>query len=215
MKSCIGQVTAISTAFLFGVAASAAGATAATLSSSGPVWTNQTALPSGGAVYAGDRIRTGDEGLAVITSGSGRVEIRPGSVVTWQGDGVVIESGSAASDGGVIRWSQTTARPDAVSEAWFVVALNGGRPHVAAYRGSVTIAAPGVAPLLVPAGSYAVAGGEQGAGESSGNDAGTGARADDKAGDKKRRNVRGRRVAARRRRAALAERPPADGLSDR
>ena len=174
MNPCVRRPAVISVIFLFGAAASAGGPPAATLSSTGPVWTNSTALPSGGAVHAGDRIRTGDAGLAVITSRAGRVEIRPGSVVTWKGDGVVIESGSAASDGGAIRLSEITVRSDTNAEAWFVVARNGGRPHVAAYRGNVTIVAPGLAPLLVSAGSYAVAGGDQGRGDSTekGRDAG-------------------------------------------
>ena len=199
MNSCIRRLAAISVIFLFGAAASAGGP-AATLSSSGPVWTNSTALPSGGAVHAGDRIRTGDEGLAVITSRAGRVEIRPGSVVTWKGDGVVLESGSAASDGGAIRLSEITVRPETAAEAWFVVARNGGRPHVAAYRGNVTIVAPGVAPLLVPAGSYAVAGGDQGTGDLTKKDPDAGARTDKKTKknkkDKKRPAGAGRGAAA-------------------
>ena len=200
MNPCIRRLAASSVIFLFGAAASAGGPAAATLSSSGPVWTNSTALPSGGAVHAGDRIRTGDEGLAVITSRAGRVEIRPGSVVTWKGDGVVLESGSAASDGGAIRLSEITVRPETAAEAWFVVARNGGRPHVAAYRGNVTIVAPGLAPLLVPAGSYAVAGGDQGTGDSTKKDPDAGARTDEKTKkhekDKKRPAGAGRGAAA-------------------
>ncbi len=194
MNSCIRRLAAISMIFLFGAAASAGGPSAATLSSSGPVWTNSTVLPSGGRVHAGDRIRTGEDGLAVITSRSGRIEIRPGSVVTWKADGVVLESGSAASNGAAIRFSEMTVRPDTAEETWFVVLRNGGRSQVAAYRGNVTIVAPGSAPLLVPAGSYAVAGGEQGTGEPTRNDADAGAR---------------------RRPAALPGRPPAGGPSDR
>ena len=136
----------------------------------------------------------------MITSRAGRVEIRPGSVVTWKGDGVVLESGSAASDGGAIRLSEITVRPETAAEAWFVVARNGGRPHVAAYRGNVTIVAPGLAPLLVPAGSYAVAGGDQGTGDSTKKDPDAGARTDEKTKkhekDKKRPAGAGRGAAA-------------------
>ncbi len=190
MNASVRRLAATSMIFLFGATASAGGPAEATLSSSGPVWTNSTVLPSGGAVHEGDRIRTGEDGLAMITSRSGRVEIRPGSVITWKGDGVVLESGSAASDGGAIRWSETTVRPDTAEETWFVVARNGGRSQVAAYRGNVTIGAPGAAPLLLPAGSYAVAGAEQGAGESSGSDADAGARVDEETGDSKKKKKR-------------------------
>ncbi len=190
MNSCIRRIAVLSKFVLFAAAASAAGPETATLSSSGPVWTNSTVLPSGGAVHQGDRIRTGEDGLAVITSRAGRIEIRPGSVIAWKGDGVLLESGSAASDGGAIRWSETTVRPDTAEETWFVVARNGGRSQVASYRGSVTIVAPGSAPLLLPAGSYAVAGAEQGAGESSESDADAGARADEETGDSNKKKKR-------------------------
>ena len=185
---------------MFCVAGSAGERTAATLTSSGLVWTNATALPSGGAVYPGDRVRTGNEGLAVITSGAGRVEVRPGSIVTWQADSIVLESGSVASNGGAVRVGDVTARPAAPGEAWFVVAENGGRPQIAAHRGGVTIVGPGLAPILVPAGSYAVAGageGKEGQAESdSEDDAEAGNKPDRDQKKNKKRRAAGRGAAA-------------------
>ena len=196
MSAFLRQAFLFSAIFGFWFVASAAERTAAILTSSGPVWTNATALPSGGAVYPGDRIRTGENGLAAITSSDSRVEIRPESEITWQDDGIVLETGSVASNGNAVRFGENTAKPAAPGEAWFVVAEIGGRSQVAAHRGGVTIGGPGLSPLLIPAGSYAVAaGGEREEGSADGDSEGNAA--DAKKPKKNRKKNKQRRAAGR------------------
>lgn len=125
---------------------------------SGKVWTNQVALPSGSSVYAGDRIQTAGDGLAVLQSGAGRVEIRPSSLVTLRGDSLDLHRGGAGSSRAEITVGETAVLAEgAASDPWFVVSETDGQVLVAAYRGDAVIRDRDGRKTVVPAGSFAMA----------------------------------------------------------
>ena len=150
-------------AALIGLAFSSALAAAGPLgygrmSTVGTVWTNSVALPSGTTVHRCDRIATGRNAVAVISSpAAGRVEVRPNSDVTLADRYVALHEGVVASEKGAVVLADYKVKPkDSQGNPWFGVASRQGRVLVAAYRGDVLIARAGLAPVLVPAGSYAV-----------------------------------------------------------
>lgn len=125
---------------------------------SGNVWTNQVALPSGSSVYAGDRIKTDAEGMAVLGMGAHRVEIRPGTSVTLHGDSLDLHGGVVASSGSEILLDDTgISAQDPAAASWFVVSEQDGQVLVAAYRGDAVIRDPDGRRTVVPAGSFAMA----------------------------------------------------------
>lgn len=128
------------------------------LTVSGKVWTNQVALPSGSSVYAGDRIQTGASGLAVLGTGTRRVEIRPDSSVTLRGDSLDLHRGAAGSSSADIVLGDTAVSAEgAADDAWFVVSETDGQVLVAAYRGDAVIRERDGRKTVVPAGSFAMA----------------------------------------------------------
>ena len=133
---------------------------AAHVSTTGTVRTNASLLPSGSTIYGGDVIATGEDGLAIVTSREiGRLEVRPSSRVEFGPSRVTLRDGAVAADKSVVGLGEYTiqARTPDSAQAWFAVATRDGRKVVAAHRGDVLIARAGMAPLLVPAGSYAIA----------------------------------------------------------
>lgn len=128
------------------------------LTVSGKVWTNQVALPSGSSVYAGDRIQTDASGIAVLGTGSHRVEIRPESSVTLRGDSLDLHRGSAGSSGSTIVLGDTAVSAEGANgDSWFVVSETDGQVSVAAYRGDAVIRERDGRRTVVPAGSFAMA----------------------------------------------------------
>jgi hypothetical protein len=128
------------------------------VSTTGTVRTNSSRLPSGSTIYGGDVIATGEDGLAIVTSqGIGRLEVRPSSRVEFAANHVTLREGAVAADKSAVGLGEYTiqARSPELADNWFAVASRNGRKVVAAHRGDVLIARAGVAPLLIPAGSYA------------------------------------------------------------
>lgn len=125
----------------------------------GAVWTNQTALPSGSNLYAGDQLRTDSDALAILASPElGRVELRADSSARFDSDRLTLDNGTAASSRMAVRVGEFEVTPkDAEGDNWFVVSEHDGERVVSAYRGDLLIASAGAAPILVPAGSFAMA----------------------------------------------------------
>lgn len=125
----------------------------------GAVWTNQTALPTGSNVYDGDQIRTDSDALAILAAPAvGRVELRADSSARFTAGGVALDRGVAASSRFPVLLGDVEIAPKVPqSDNWFVVSERDGQRVVSAYRGDLLIASAGAAPLLVPAGSYAMA----------------------------------------------------------
>jgi hypothetical protein len=139
------------------------------VSTAGTVRTNSSLLPSGTTIYGGDVIATGEDGLAIVTSrGCGRLEVRPSSRVEFGANQVTLREGAVAADKSTVGLGEYTiqSRTPESADNWFAVASRSGRKVVAAHRGDVLIARAGMAPLLVPAGSYAVADDAEQTGES-------------------------------------------------
>jgi hypothetical protein len=130
----------------------------ALLSTAGIVWTNGVALPSGSSVRAGDTVATGSGGFAVIRSSwSKRVEVRGNSNVTLQSDGLTLQSGVVASEYLPVRHKEHRfAMKTPGGGSLLVVAIRDGQPVVGAHGGDVLITSAGGAPVLVPAGHYAL-----------------------------------------------------------
>ena len=122
----------------------------------GVVVANSVPQPDGVTVRSGDTIATGPNSLAVIISAThGRIEVRADSEARLDSDSVELARGAVASSLLPVTANRFTVRPQASDRAWYAVARRDGRLLVAAHRGSVLIAAAGVAPVLVPEGSYA------------------------------------------------------------
>jgi hypothetical protein len=155
----------ITAAMMFPAGALAGGPLAtAHVSTTGTVRTNSSLLPSGSTIYGGDVIATGEDGLAIVTSREiGRLEVRPSSRVEFGASRVTLRDGAVAADKSAVGLGEYTiqARTPNSAQAWFAVASRDGRKVVAAHRGDVSIARAGMAPLLVPAGSYAAFPGEE------------------------------------------------------
>jgi hypothetical protein len=130
------------------------------LSTTGTVWINAAALPSGSSVYNGDTVATAESAVALLTSREGRVEIRPDTLVSVGEREIALNGGVVGSDGLAVRVGSELVRPSggAASRPWFVVADRNGQKLVAAYSGSVLIASDGSEPIVVPEGFYAVPG---------------------------------------------------------
>ena len=129
------------------------------VSTTGNVWTNQVALPSGHFARNGDKLRTDSTGMAVLTTPeTGRFEVRMDSDVTWLDDGVRLDAGTVASAKLPVQLGEYEIAPANPSEdSWFVVSETEGETLVAAYRGDVVIRGGGAGPITVPAGSFAMA----------------------------------------------------------
>ena len=130
----------------------------ARMSTIGTVWTNSVALPSGTTVHPGDRIATSRNAVAVISSpATGRVEVRQNSDVTLADRYVALHEGVVAAGNVAVTLADYQVKSkDSQGNPWFAVASRQGQVLIAAYRGDVLIAKAGLAPVLVPAGSYAV-----------------------------------------------------------
>ncbi len=128
------------------------------LTTAGPVWSNQTALPSGATVYTGDLIETGKDGLAVLSSPTvGRLEIRGESKAALGEGAVVLSEGVVAANKTAVRVGEFEVNADAGNaESWFVVAEQNGERIVAAYRGDVVVRGA-AGSFVVPQGSFALA----------------------------------------------------------
>ena len=143
-------------------AAAPLGEPIATMTSKGEVQVGTAALKATGVrswpVLAGDQISTNGEGSALISSADmGRVEIRNNSKVTVAEDHVSLQKGAVGSENLPVRWGgYTVSAKDPGARNWFVVTDEKGQVLVAAHRGDVLISGLGAAPLLVPAGSYAM-----------------------------------------------------------
>ena len=144
------------------LAASPLGEPIATMTSSGEVTVGAASLKAAGVrswpVLAGDRISTGGDGSALVSSAAmGRIEIRKNSKVTVTEDQVSLHEGAVGSENLPVRSRDfTVSIKDDAARNWFVVSDQEGEVLVAAHRGDVYISRAGVAPLLLPAGSYAM-----------------------------------------------------------
>ncbi len=136
----------------------------ANLITSGTVWTNTVALPSGSTVRSGDRIKTDTAGTALILSPTvGRVEVRGNSEVTFAGDQITLHHGVIATGSLPVQLGDVRIQVrDPSPRALVVVANRDGKQLIAAHRGAALITQAGLAPVLVPAGSYAMPGGSPG-----------------------------------------------------
>jgi hypothetical protein len=137
----------------------AGSATVRHASTTGTVWINAAALPSGSSLYDGDTVATAADGFAMISGGGqGRVEVRRDSLVSIGPAAITLKGGVVGSDGAAVRLGDALIRPAGVSQTrpWFVVADRDGKQLVAAYEGDVLIALDRGKPLLVPQGSVAV-----------------------------------------------------------
>ena len=134
-----------------------------TLSTAGNVWTNAVLLPSGTTVHSGDRIETDHGALAILWSPTmGRVEIRSDSEVTLAAGHLRLHRGTVAGSGISVLLERYSVEPVPSEgiDSWFAVSDRDGKQLIAAHRGQVRIVQAGMAPILVPAGSYAVPAGE-------------------------------------------------------
>ena len=134
-----------------------------TLSTAGNVWTNAVLLPSGTTVHSGDRIETDHGALAILWSPTmGRVEIRSDSEVTLAAGHLRLHRGTVAGSGISVLLDRYSVEPVPREgiDSWFAVSDRDGKQLIAAHRGQVRIVQAGMAPILVPAGSYAVPAGE-------------------------------------------------------
>ena len=158
------------------------------IQASGEVAVSGTRLSTAGVpswpVVVGDRVVTEAGGVATVSSPlMGRLEIRQSSRVRL-GDGhVELEQGAVGSQRSAVRFADVTVevRDRDASSNWFVVANRPGQQLIAAHRGDVWIRTAGVAPLLLPASSYAVPASPEGSGKAQ----------DDRAKDKKDRRRKG------------------------
>ena len=134
----------------------------ATVTSSGDVTVGAAALKATGVrswpVLVGDQISTDGASSALVSSAAmGRVEVRKNSKVTVAEDHVSLQKGAVGSAGLPVRWrGYTVSAKDHRARNWFVVADQEGKVLVAAHQGDVYISRAGAAPLLLPAGSYAM-----------------------------------------------------------
>ncbi len=134
----------------------------ATMTSTGEIKVGAASLQATGVrswpVLAADQISTDGEGSALISSPAmGRIEIWKNSKVTVAEDHVSLREGTVGSQRLPVRWGNyTVSAKDHAARNWFVVADREGQVLVAAHRGDVLISRSGAAPLLVPAGSYAM-----------------------------------------------------------
>ena len=133
----------------------------ANLITSGTVWTNAVALPSGSTVRSGDRIKTDSAGTALISSpATGRVEVRGDSEVTFATEQITLHDGVVATGSLPVQLGRFQIQvKDPSPQALIVVANRDGKQLIAAHRGAALITQTGLASVLVPAGSYAIPGG--------------------------------------------------------
>jgi len=105
------------------------------LTTAGPVWSNQVALPSGSTVYAGDLIETGKDGLAVLSSPDlGRIEIRAESKAALADGAIELTQGVVAANKTAVHFDGfEVAASDAANDNWFVVSEQDGERLIAAY----------------------------------------------------------------------------------
>jgi len=125
---------------------------------SGEVWSNSQALAGAATARSGDSIRTA-AGKAVMKSAAlGRIEVRDHSRVRLAEEHVELEEGAVVSSSAPVRLKGFTVRPKdpAADRNLFAVASRGGKQLIAAHRGDVVVTGAGAAPLLVPAGAYAM-----------------------------------------------------------
>lgn len=148
------------------------------IQASGEVAVSGTRLSIAGVpswpVVVGDRVSTQAGGVATVSSPIiGRLEIRQSSSVRLADGHVELEEGAVGSQGSTVRFGEVTveARDRDASSNWFVVANRPGQQLIAAHRGDVWIRTAGVAPLLLPAGSYAVPASPPDSGKAKGDEA--------------------------------------------
>ena len=159
----ISKVSILAAAMVVATQAAAPlGKPIATITSTGAVQVGAASLEATGVrswpVLEGDQISTDAAGSALISSPSiDRVELRDNSKVTVTEDHVSLQKGAVGSDNLPVRLRDYTVSPaDDGARNWFVVADEKGQVLVAAHRGDIRISQAGAAPLLLPAGSYAM-----------------------------------------------------------
>jgi hypothetical protein len=86
------------------------------------------------------------------------VEVRPGSEITVGSEQIVLHNGVVATGKAPVRLGeyQIEVKDPSSPQNLIVVADRGGQQLVAAHRGDAVITAAGLAPLLVPSGSFAI-----------------------------------------------------------
>ena len=133
----------------------------ASLNTAGTVWINKVLLPSGTTLHQGDRVDTDRASAAVIASRStGRVEVLERSSVSLGERQVTLHQGVVSTSKEAIQFGDMHVKQRDAANALVVVAKRGEQVLIAAHRGDALISQPGAAPLLLPAGSYAVPAGQ-------------------------------------------------------
>ena len=212
------SVLALSFAAMAATAWGASPAVMARLSTAGTVWTNQVALPSGSTIRPGDRIVTGPSASASISSPeTGRMEVRRDSEVTFRRDGLLLHQGVVSTQGASIATAnyRVEVPAGAGENPLIVVAKRDGQLLVAAHRGNALVTAPGLAPVLIPAGNFAVAAVSAPGGNQNSQPGARGATANDEEDNKKKKITRRREERAPLQRARAARPRPAAGRSAR
>lgn len=186
------SVLALCFALIAATTWAASPAVTARLSTAGTVWTNQVALPSGSTIRPGDRIVTGPSASASISSPeTGRMEVRRDSEVTFRRDGLLLHRGVVSTQRASIATANYRVEVPAGSGAnpLIVVAKRDGQVLVAAHRGNALVTAPGLAPVLIPAGNFAVSAASAPGGDQNSQPGARGATANDEEEKKKKKRA--------------------------
>ena len=126
---------------------------AATLYGSGAVQVNKSAVTRTSAVYAGDRVATGKDGMATLNSETMTVVLPGESAILYQGKRLEMQYGRVlvtAQTGAEVRLGNLTVTP-AESSANFRLQQNGAQMMLVALSGSLNVT-DGVNRAVLPAG---------------------------------------------------------------
>jgi hypothetical protein len=137
---------------------------AATLYGSGAVEVNKSAVTRTSAVYAGDRVATGKDGMATLSAETMTIVLPGESAILYQGKRLEMQYGRVlvtARPGAEVRLGNLTVSP-AGDSANFRLQQNGAQLLLAALSGSLNVT-DGITSAVLPAGqmmAHAAMGGD-------------------------------------------------------